>query len=456
MQTIIDQEEIEDILNHSFTSDKINQILEKVSRKKGLNLHETAALLSIEKADDLQKLFGVANQIKQEMYGNRLVLFAPLYISNYCINDCTYCGFRKSNHSIKRNFLSLDEIKEETRCLLARGHKRILLVMGEAWPAEGFNYLLKAIEAIYSVEVKGNRIRRININTAPLKVDEFKKLKKLGIGTYQLFQETYHRKTYKEVHPEGPKSNYDNRLQAIDDAFRGGIDDVGIGTLFGLYNYKFEILALMQHVHHLEKKFGVGPHTISVPRLEPAPGSSLASNPTWPVNDVEFKKIIAIVRLAIPYVGIILSTRENPDIRNEALNLGISQISAGSRTNPGGYSRKDAAVQFSLGDHRPMDEIIRQVVAGGFLPSFCTSCYRLGRTGENFMKVAKTGHIKEKCLPNALLTLAEYLLDYGSPATKIAGFAAIENNLEQLEPELKQFLEEKFTELKRGKRDVYL
>ena len=323
-----------------------------------------------------------------------------------CANECTYCAFRARNKAVVRRALSQDEVAQEVRILIDQGHKRVLLVAGESYPREGFSYVLKCVDTIYGVAHAPGEVRRVNVNVAPLTLDEFRALKERRIGTYQLFQETYHRDTYSSVHLGGKKRDYDWRVSAMDRAMEAGINDVGIGVLFGLFDWRFEILALMQHIGHLERRFGVGPHTISVPRLEPATGSDVAMHPPHAVNDVDFRKIVAILRLAVPYTGIIMSTRESAHIRRETFALGVSQISAGSRTNPGGYKdgERDEDGQFCLGDHRGLDEVVHDVASLGYIPSFCTGCYRLGRTGAEFMDLAKPGDIKQHCDPNGLST----------------------------------------------------
>ncbi|MBU0687109.1 MAG: [FeFe] hydrogenase H-cluster radical SAM maturase HydG [Candidatus Margulisbacteria bacterium] len=437
---------------------RIKDIVQKSIEKRRLSLEETAALLNVKDEATLKELFSAANTVKEEIYGNRLVIFAPLYVSNLCQNECLYCAFRQSNKDIKRAVLSQEEIKKETESILKTGQKRILLVAGETYPKEGLQYIYDSIKTVYSARDGVNNIRRLNVNLAPLSTVEFKNLKKTGIGTYQLFQETYHLETYKNMHPAGPKSDYLNRLSAIDRAFEAGIDDVGIGALFGLYDFRFEILALMMHIEYLEKKFGMGPHTISVPRLEPATNSAVAKNPPFPVSDLEFQQIIAVLRLSVPYTGIILSTRENAAMRRAALSLGVSQISAGSRTNPGGYAegRNEHDGQFSLGDHRSLDEVIHDICQQGHIPSFCTSCYRLGRTGLDFMELAKPGQIKNKCLPNALLTFKEYLVDYASPKVKEIGEKLIQKEINAIpQAKTKEFTKESLVKIANGKRDIY-
>ncbi len=451
---------IEQTLSHAVRKDRaaVEDVLSKALEMKGLNLPDIAVLSTISDPELLAKLFDAAKKVKETIYGRRLVLFAPLYISNLCSNECLYCAFRARNKEIKRRALTQPEIYREVEELVKQGHKRVLLVAGESYPKEGFSYVLKSIETIYSVKVGPGEIRRVNVNVAPLTLEEFKQLKAAKIGTYQLFQETYHRQTYKSVHLGGKKVDYDWRVSAMDRAMEAGIDDVGIGVLFGLCDWRYELLALMQHIHHLEAKFGVGPHTISVPRLEPATGSDMASHPPKPVEDIEFRKIVAILRLAVPYTGIIMSTRENPNMRRETFALGVSQISAGSRTNPGGYVEgKDVLdeAQFSLGDHRGLDEVIRDITELGYIPSFCTGCYRLGRTGQDFMDMAKPGLIKEHCDPNALSTFLEYLQDYASEATKQAGLKLIEKTLNSMDDKPRMRSTKMLEAVRSGKRDVY-
>lgn len=409
--------------------------------------------------DLLGEMFLTAKETKEIIYGRRLVLFAPLYISNLCNNECSYCAFRIKNNEVNRRALTQEEIAREVRFLIDQGHKRILLVAGEAYPQEGLDYVLKAIDTIYATRHGNGEIRRVNANLAPLSVDEFKRLKSAKIGTYQLFQETYHHDTYQRVHLKGKKTDYDWRVTGMDRAMEAGIDDVGIGILFGLFDWRFEILALMQHIQHLESRFGIGPHTISVPRLEPATGSDLATHPPHPVSDIDFRKIVAILRLTVPYTGIIMSTRETPNIRRETFALGVSQISAGSRTNPGGYCEEDDhpdEAQFSLGDHRSLPEVIRDIATLGYIPSFCTACYRLGRTGGDFMDLAKPGEIKDHCEPNAISTFQEYLEDYADPDTKQVGEKCIAESLSTMPEGTKKRSETLLQKVKAGKRDVFV
>ncbi len=455
---IIDEDKISQSLEHNLRPDavRIREILAKSLAMKGLNADDVAALSSISDPDLVHELFDAARQVKDTIYGRRLVIFAPLYISNLCSNECLYCAFRARNKDVKRRSLSQKEIAREVHILIDQGHKRILLVAGEAYPRDGFSYILDAIKTIYATRHENGEIRRVNVNVAPLTGDEFRELKAAAIGTYQLFQETYHRETYAAMHVSGRKKDYDWRITAMDRAMEAGIDDLGIGVLFGLADWRFEVLALMQHIAHFEHKFGIGPHTISVPRLEPATGSLIAEQPPKPVSDFDFRKIVAILRLAVPYTGIIMSTRETPNLRRETFALGVSQISAGSRTNPGGYAEDEYdASQFSLGDHRPLDEVIRDVASLGYIPSFCTGCYRLGRTGADFMDLAKPGEIKKHCDPNALSTFLEYLQDYASEDTRQVGEALINRALETMEAEPKQRSLKLLEQIRAGKHDVF-
>ncbi len=438
-------------------SHQAREIIAKARELNGLEGAEVATLLHCQDPALLEEMFHAAREVKESIYGNRLVLFSPLYISNLCQNDCQYCAFRAQNKNIERRALTQEEIAEEVRHLVQTGHKRILLVAGEGSPQKGLDYIFKSIQTVYGIREGNGEVRRVNVNIAPLTLEEFRQLKACKIGTYQLFQETYHLPTYKQMHSRGPKADYHWRLNGIGRALEGGIDDVGIGVLFGLYDFRFEILALIQHIRHLEKTYGIGPHTISVPRLEPADGSDIALRPPYPVSDENFKKIVAILRLAVPYTGIIMSTRETAKLRAETFALGVSQISAGSRTNPGGYTEGDhSGAQFQLGDHRSLDEVIFDIVRMGYMPSFCTGCYRLGRTGEDFMDLAKPGLIKQFCLPNAMLTFKEYLEDYATPETRIAGLALIERNLKDMPPGKRQDeTSNRLIKIEHGERDLY-
>ncbi len=437
---------------------KIREVLAKAREMKGLNMADVAVLTGVSDPEMLSELFQTANEVKETIYGKRLVLFAPLYISNMCSNECLYCAFRATNKEIVRNALSQEHIAREVEVLINQGHKRILMVAGESYPNRGFQYILDSIKTIYSVKSEHGEIRRVNVNIAPLDTPEFRMLKAAGIGTYQIFQETYHRETYRKVHLGGKKRDYNWRVWSLHRAMEAGIDDVGIGVLFGLFDYRFEILAMMQHIAELENKFGVGPHTISVPRLEPATNSDLASHPPFPVSDIDFRKIVAILRLAVPYTGIIMSTRETAQMRRETFALGVSQISAGSRTNPGGYEEEtedDPSGQFSLGDHRPLDEVIRDVANMGYIPSFCTACYRLGRTGQDFMDLAKPGDIKLHCAPNALSSFKEYLQNFASPETAEIGNALIHSTIESMSGVARQRAEKLVQRVIDGRDDVF-
>lgn len=438
------------------------EILNKASEAKGLSLRESAALLNISSPEILDELYRKAKEVKEIIYGNRLVLFAPLYFSNLCVNNCLYCAFRKDNRKLKRKYLSLDEIEEEARILVQQGQKRILLVAGEHPKMAALDFIGEAIDRIYKINYSGNNIRRLNVNVAPLSVENFKRLKSFGIGTYQCFHETYHYDTYKQMHPDGPKADYGWRLFAMDRALQAGIDDVGIGALFGLTDYKFETLGLLSHAFDLDSKYGVGPHTISVPRLEPALNAPAAINPPHAVDDLSFKKIVSVIRLAVPYTGIILSTRERAELRRELFSVGVSQISAGSRTAPGSYKEtrdsldEHSLEQFQLGDHRSLDEVVRDCTTLGYLPSFCTACYRSNRTGDRFMELAKSASIGKICVPNAMATFKEYLNDFASDETKTTAFKFFQNELNSLEGTIKKKASKMIEQVDNGERDVYL
>ena len=460
--TYIDEARIAATLDAARDCDsvRVREILARARELNGLEAPDMAVLMNIRDPALLEEMFTAARWVKNEIYGNRLVLFAPLYISNLCSNECVYCAYRARNKELVRRALTQDEIATETRLLIEQGHKRILLLAGEAYPKEdGFNYVIKAIETVYKTRSGRGEIRRVNVNVAPLTLEQFKELKAAKIGTFQLFQETYHRQTYAAVHLGGPKRDYDWRVTAFDRAMTAGIDDVGIGVLVGLYDWKFDMLAMLQEIRHLEAAFGVGPHTISVPRIEPAVGSAFAANPPHRVSDDDFKKIVAILRLTVPYTGIIMSTRENAEMRRATFELGVSQISGGSRTNPGGYARlgnRKKEEQFQSGDHRPLDEVVRDGASLGFTPSFCTACYRLGRTGADFMDLAKPGLIKEHCCPNALSTFEEYLMDYASPETRRVGDHLVESELAGLPDEIRKTARDLVDRVRHNERDVFV
>ncbi|KJR98057.1 MAG: thiamine biosynthesis protein ThiH [Peptococcaceae bacterium BRH_c4a] len=438
-------------------------IIERAGQAGGLTPAEAGILLNVEDTDLLELIYETASRIKENIYGRRLVFFAPLYLSNHCVNNCTYCGYRRGNSEMTRRRLTMEEIGEEVRILESLGHKRLAVECGEHPSECQLDYVLEAIKTIYSVKENNGSIRRVNINIAATGAEEYRRLKEAGIGTYILFQETYHRDTYRAAHPQGPKSDYDYHITAMDRAMEGGIDDVGIGVLYGLYDYKFEVLATLMHARHLEAKFGVGPHTISVPRLRPASGVSLQDYPHL-VADRDFKKLIAVLRLAVPYTGIILSTREGPGLRDELLSVGVSQISAGSCTGVGGYKdeyrvdagRRVSTAQFSVEDHRSPDEVVQSVCASGYIPSFCTACYRRGRTGDRFMALAKSGEIGDICQPNAILTFKEYLLDYASPSTLDSSEKTIREHLSMIRNNtVRTETEARLDRISRGERDLY-
>lgn len=458
---MIDEDRINELIlktSNNTNEAKITEILDKALELKGISFEEAATLLNINDEKILEKVFKAAKQLKEKIYGKRIVLFAPLYLSNYCVNNCLYCGFRKDNKDIVRKMLTPDEVIEEAKSIVNVGHKRILLVAGEDLKKCNLDYIKEIIDKIYEQKILNGEVRRININIAPLSVEEFKRLSTFGIGTFQSFQETYHRETYKLMHPSGLKANYEYRVETMDRALEGGLHDVGIGALLGLTDYRFEVLAMLMHADYLDKKYGTGPHTISIPRIEPAKGSALSEQPPHAIDDLNFKKIVAVLRLAVPYTGIILSTRERAEFRSEILELGVSQISAGSKTNPGGYKTKqDTTEQFTVGDTRSLDEVICELIDHGYIPSFCTSCYRLGRVGKDFMDYAKPGLIQKFCQPNALLTFKEYLLDYAGEKTKEAGLRAIEKHLAEIPDEkVKARTASQLIQITEGRRDIYI
>ncbi len=439
--------------------DYILSLLNKALTLKGLTHREAAALLYVEDQDILEEMYKTAALIKEKIYGKRIVIFAPLYVSNYCVNNCVYCGYKNSNCELSRKRLTMEEIKEEVKVLESMGHKRLVLELGEDPVNAPIDYVLQCIDTIYSIKFDNGSIRRININIAATTVENYKKLKDAGIGTYILFQETYHKETYERLHPQGPKHSYDYHTTAMHRARAGEIDDVGMGILYGLYDHRYDTIAMLMHAEHLDKETGVGPHTLSVPRLKPAENVSLKNYPHL-VDDKNFKKIVAILRLAVPYTGIILSTREETKFREEVMAVGVSQISAGSCTGVGGYSSsvtKDPKEkpQFEVGDHRSPMEIIRSLCDSGYIPSYCTACYREGRTGERFMALAKSGQIHNVCQPNALLTLKEYLEDYADEETIKAGQKIIEAGLNEIPNDAaRKACEDKLERIAKGERDL--
>lgn len=439
---------------------EVDDILNKALKLKGLDLYDVAALLRVEDGQQIHQIMECAKTVKEAIYGKRLVLFAPIYTGNVCMNNCTYCSFRKDNHLIKRKILTMQEIAEETSALLKQGHKRALLICGEN-NKNGTDYMVEAIRTTYGVRERGGKdyIRRINVELAPMEVEDFARLKAEKIGTYVCFQETYDQVKYSDFHPAGtPKADYLYRLTVMDRAMEGGVDDVGIGALFGLIDYRFEVLAMIEHANHLEHCFGCGPHTVSVPRMEPAIGAPTAENIPMPVSDEDFKKLVAIIRIALPYTGIILSTRESDAMRNELIKYGVSQISAASKTNPGSYAHEEegTGTQFSTGDHRTLEEVIASLVDAGYIPSFCTGCYRKHRVGGDFMDLAKPGLIKQFCLPNAMFTFNEYLQDFASEPLRLKGKELIKSMFAEVgKPDLLPKIEDNLCKIDNGERDIY-
>lgn len=433
----------------------INSILEKAAKRKGLTHSEASVLLACQDETKIKEIYALAEQIKKDFYGNRIVMFAPLYLSNYCINGCVYCPYHAKNKHIARKKLTQEEIKNEVIALQDMGHKRLALEAGEDPVNNPIEYILECIKTIYSIKHKNGAIRRVNVNIAATTVEEYTMLKDAGIGTYILFQETYHKESYGKLHPTGPKHNYDYHTEAMDRAMQGGIDDVGLGVLFGLELYQYEFAALLMHAEHLEAAFGVGPHTISVPRIRRADDidPNVFDNG---IDDETFGKIIACIRIAVPYTGMIVSTRESQKCRERVLHLGISQVSGASRTSVGGYNEpeEEDTQQFEVSDNRTLDEVVKWLMDLGYIPSFCTACYREGRTGDRFMSLCKSGQILNCCHPNALMTLKEYLEDYASPATKEMGNLLIAAELEKIpNPKVQSIARENLKSIVAGTRD---
>ncbi len=433
----IDDGKLEGLLSgQSADKVRVRGIIAKSLEKKALSLEETAALLQVDDPDLTEEIFEAARELKRCVYGNRIVLFAPLYVGNLCVNDCHYCAFRRSNPDVIRRTLDTQELEKQVIALENAGHKRLILVFGEHSRYDA-GFISRSVETVYKTRSGHGEIRRVNINAAPLDIAGFRRVHESGIGTYQIFQETYHHKTYARYHPaDTRKGDYLYRLDALSRAQQAGIDDVGIGVLFGLYDWRFETLALVRHALHLQERFGVGPHTISFPRIRPAHGVELEGD--YLVNDYDFKRLIATIRLAVPYTGLILTAREEAQLRREIMAFGVSQIDAGSRIELGGYTEAGDAQcmereQFTLGDVRSLDEVMRELLEDGYLPSFCTACYRLGRTGEHFMEFAIPGFIKRFCTPNGLSTLMEYLVDYSSPETREAGLKLVDAEIAAME-----------------------
>lgn len=420
---------------HKHDKALITEILAKAKLEKGLSHREASVLLACDIPELNEEIFALAKKIKDDFYGDRIVLFAPLYLSNYCVNGCVYCPYHAKNKHIARKKLTQEDIKREVIALQDMGHKRLALETGEDPVNNPIEYVLESIKTIYSIKHKNGAIRRVNVNIAATTVENYRKLKEAGIGTYILFQETYHKKSYEQLHPTGPKHNYAYHTEAMDRAMEGGIDDVGCGVLFGLEKYRYEFAGLLMHAEHLEARFGVGPHTISVPRIRHADDIDPSTFDNG-IDDDTFAKIVACIRIAVPYTGMIVSTRESQACREKVLQLGISQISGGSRTSVGGYAEKEApeenSSQFDVSDNRSLDEVVNWLMKLGFVPSFCTACYREGRTGDRFMSLCKSGQISNCCLPNALMTLKEYLCDYASDDTKQVGDKLIHEQLNQI------------------------
>jgi len=432
---------------------RLFELLAKAELKKGLELGEVAELLNVTDPKMLEQMFASSRKVKEDIYGNRLVFFAPIYLSSFCVNDCAYCGFHCSNKGAERKKLTRAEVEQQVRELIKMGHKRLLVEVGEDPERNTIDYVVDSIRTIYATKEGKGEIRRVNVNIAATSVDDYKKLKKAGIGTYQLFQETYHRPTYKRLH-EGPKADYDRQITAHERAFKAGIDDLGIGVLFGLYDYKFEVLALVSHAQYMDRTLGVGPHTISVPRFCPADTVNLEL-PNQ-VADADFLKVISVLRLAVPYTGMIISTRETPEMRAKAFEIGITQASAASATSPGGYGQgKNAGAQFEVHDSRSVEEILASVIERGYLPSFCTACYRSNRTGDRFMELAKAGSIHYLCKPNAILTFKEFLVDYASPKLKVIGENLIVKEVGEVDEERRPELMRRLRRIEKGERDLF-
>ncbi len=439
------------------TKQRVIDIINKSLDKHRLSLEETAVLVNTTDPELVELIKQGARTLKEKIYGNRIVLFAPLYIGNYCTNDCAYCGYKISNKEVQRVTLSDDEIREQVEALEDNGHKRLILVYGEH-PKYSPEFIAHTVKVVYSVKKGNGEIRRVNINAAPLDVEGFRTVKKAGIGTYQIFQETYHPEIYDKLHRAGKKKDYNWRLTSLDRAFEAGIDDMGIGALFGLYDWRFEVLALIRHVNHFEAVFNVGPHTISFPRLQNA--ANIDMDKQWLVSDEDFTKLVAILRLAVPYTGMILTAREPAHIRDEIMQFGVSQIDGGTNIEMKGYTDKKEhqdlkREQFVINDTRSLAEVIDELLDNGFLPSFCTACYRIGRTGEHFMEFSVPGFIKRYCTPNAILTLAEYLEDYAKDGLYEKGYKVIEENMKTLGENFQRGLRRKLERIKQGERDLY-
>ncbi len=434
----------------------VDSIIEKAKLRKGLSHREASVLLACDNEEKVKEIYDLAEQIKKDFYGNRIVMFAPLYLSNYCVNGCLYCPYHQKNKHIVRKKLTQEEVAKEVIALQDMGHKRLAIEAGEDPVNNPIEYILDCIKTIYSIKHKNGAIRRVNVNIAATTVENYRKLKEAGIGTYILFQETYHKESYEYLHPTGPKHNYAYHTEAMDRAMEGGIDDVGIGVLFGLDKYRYEFAGLLMHAEHLEAVHGVGPHTISVPRVKRADDIDPTDFDNS-LSDEMFCKIAACIRIAVPYTGMIISTRETPKVREEIIRLGVSQISGGSRTSVGGYCEEERphdTEQFDVSDNRTLDEVVNWLMTAGYIPSFCTACYREGRTGDRFMSLCKSGQIQNCCHPNALMTLKEFLMDYASEDTRNKGEALIEKEIENIGSEkVKEIVRERLVKIENGERD---
>ena len=459
-EEFIDHQEILDTLEYADANKNnvalIDEILNKARERKGLSHREASVLLACDIPEKVQELYALAEQIKKDFYGNRIVIFAPLYLSNYCVNGCLYCPYHQKNKHIPRKKLTQEEVEKEVIALQDMGHKRLAIETGEDPVNCPIEYVLDCIHTIYSIKHKNGAIRRVNVNIAATTVENYRKLKEAGIGTYVLFQETYHKESYEHLHPTGPKSNYCYHTEAMDRAMEGGIDDVGLGVLFGLELYRYEFAGLLMHAEHLEAVHGVGPHTISVPRVKHADDIDPDEFDNG-IDDDTFLKICACIRVAVPYTGMIMSTRENQSVRERALHLGISQVSGGSRTSVGGYTEEERphdTEQFDVSDNRTLDEVVKWLMELGYIPSFCTACYREGRTGDRFMSLCKAGQIQNCCHPNALMTLKEYLMDYAAPETKAIGEQLIQAELGNIPKEkVREICKDHLEKIEQGTRD---
>ncbi len=459
-EEFIDHDEIMESLSYADANkdniELIDSIIEKARLKKGLNHREASVLLACEMPDKIKEIYELAEQIKKEFYGNRIVMFAPLYLSNYCVNGCVYCPYHAKNKTIPRKKLTQEEVKNEVIALQDMGHKRLAIEAGEDPVNNPIEYILDCIKTIYSIKHKNGDIRRVNVNIAATTVENYRKLKEAGIGTYILFQETYHKESYESLHPTGPKHDYVYHTEAMDRAMEAGIDDVGLGVLFGLERYRYEYCGLLMHAEHLEAAFGVGPHTISVPRIKKAADIDPSAFDNS-ISDEIFYKITALIRVAVPYTGMIISTRESEEVREQIIKLGVSQISGGSRTSVGGYCEEERphdTEQFDVSDQRTLDEVVNWLMRSGYIPSFCTACYREGRTGDRFMTLLKSGQIQNCCHPNALMTLKEYLMDYASEDTRLIGEKMIQDELKNIPNEkVRQVCRDNLDKISNGIRD---